>query len=125
MYRVLPEAQSRFLQACVFTAQELDASIISRSTANGFITKDGRNVIQAAPPQHRGRKFYCKKCVFSIFLVFLYKLTEYQLLEREDIKNIQTLMKFTDDVEIPIAIPLDLALYWRVNSLFYYSPTGT
>ena len=58
IHRVLPEHRQRLLQACIFTAKELDASIISRTTANGFITKDGRNVIQAAPPQHRG----CKYC---------------------------------------------------------------
>ena len=60
MYRVLPDAKSKILQACVMTAKELDASIIARTTANGFITKDGRNVIQASPPQHRGRKYFLR-----------------------------------------------------------------
>ena len=56
MRNILPEARRLILEACVLTAKQMDESVISRPTNNGFITRDGRNVIQAAPPSHRGRK---------------------------------------------------------------------
>ena len=55
--------------------------------------------------------------------MYLYKLTEYQILDQPDIENVQTSMKF-DTTDIQIAIPTDLAIYWRVNSLFFFSAKG-
>lgn len=58
MRQILPQSRRELLEACVLTARQLDESIISRPTNNGFITRDGRNVVQAAPPSHRGRKYF-------------------------------------------------------------------
>ena len=127
MRRVIPENRKDLYESCILAAKQFDEGCIQTQTANGFITKDGRQVIQAAPPRHRGGNFVKKYPFFTsnnpLLLVYLYKLTEYALKDREDIENVQTSMTF-NTTDLQIAIPTDLALYWRINSVYYYSPNG-
>ena len=55
--RVIPEARQGLFESCIITAQQMDEAIIARGTTNGFVTKDGRNVIKQVPPRHRGSKY--------------------------------------------------------------------
>ena len=56
MRQVIPPNLRPMLDLCVLTAQNLDSSIIKRSTSNGFEVKDGRKVTRESVPRHTGGK---------------------------------------------------------------------
>ena len=64
MRQAIPAHMRPQLDLCVLTAKQMDCSVIRRSTANGYETRDGRKVTRETVPRHTGGNFSFKILTF-------------------------------------------------------------